>query len=79
MSNIAQIQAVVDRLNEESNGSIQRYGFEFDEARIESFLRHRSVDDTISDLTRLAEWQVGVNQQNHDGVTLTPVSEGLSR
>lgn len=73
MSNIAQIQAVVDRLNEESNGSIRRYGFEFDETRIETFLRHRSVDETISDLTRLAEWQQGVNQQNHDGVTLTPV------
>ncbi|CAI8054916.1 hypothetical protein GBAR_LOCUS29961 [Geodia barretti] len=73
MSSIARIQATVDRLNEESNGSIQRYGFEFDEARIESFLRHRSVDETIADLTRLAEWQIGVNQQNHDGVSLTPV------
>ena len=73
MSSIARIQATVDRLNEESNGSIQRYGYEFDEARIESFLRHRSVDETIADLTRLAEWQIGVNQQNHDGVTLTPV------
>ena len=73
MSRIAKIQAVVDRLNEESNGSIRRNGFEFDEAQIESFLLHRPVDETIADLTRLAEWHKGVNQQNHDGVTLTPV------
>ena len=73
MSSIADIQAVVDRLNEESNGSIQRYGFEFDEARVESFLHHRTVDETISALTRLAEWHQGVNGQNHDGVTLTPL------
>ena len=79
MSSIARIQATVDRLNEESNGSIQRYGFEFDEARIESFLRHRSVDETIADLTRLAEWQIGVNQQNHDGVIVDAGADGLPR
>ena len=73
MSSIAEIQAVVDRLNEESNGSIRRYGFEFDEAEIGAFLRHRSADETISDLTRLAEWHQGINGQNHDGVTLTPL------
>ena len=73
MSSITEIQAAVDRLNEESSGSIRRYGFEFDEARIGSFLRHRTVGETIADLTRLAEWQQGVNQQNHDGVTLTPL------
>ena len=73
MSSIAEIQATIDRLNEESNGSIRRYGFEFDEARIGSFLRHRTGDETLRDLTRLAEWHQGVNQQNHDGVTLTSV------
>ena len=73
MTNIAEIQAVVDRKNEETNGSISRYGFEFDEAQIESFLQHRSVNETISDLTRLADWHQGVNGQNHDGVTLTPL------
>ena len=73
MSSIAEIQATIDRLNEESNGSIRRYGFEFDEARIGSFLRHRTGDETLRDLTRLAEWHQGVNQQNHDGVTLTPL------
>ena len=73
MSNITQIQAVVDRLNEESNGSIRRYGYEFDEEQLGSFLLHRSVNETIADLTRLAEWHQGVNGQNHDGVTLTPL------
>ena len=73
MSSIAEIQAVVDRLNEESNGSIQRYGFEFDEEQLGCFLLHRSVDETITDLTRLAEWHQRVNGQNHDGVTFTPL------
>ena len=73
MSKIDEIQAVVDRLNEESNGSIRRYGFEFDEAWIESFLSDRSIDEATDDLERLAEWHVWVNRQNHDGVTLTPV------
>ncbi len=72
MSRNAPIRAAVDRLNEQSNGSIERYGFDFDDARIASFLQSRSVDETISYLTRLAEWHQKVNRQNHDGVTLTP-------
>lgn len=73
MTYIAKVQAAVRQINEQTNGSIERYGFEFNNAQIESFIRNHSVDETIARLRRLADWHEQANQQNHDGVTLTPV------
>ena len=73
MTNVARVQAAVKQINEETDGSVERYGFDFDRDQIESFLRNHAVDETVSQLRRLAEWQERVSAQNHDGVTLTPV------
>jgi len=73
MSDVAKVQAAIEQINEETKGSVQRYGFDFDNAQIGLFLQNHSADETISQLRQFAEWQQHVNRQNHDGVTLTPV------
>ena len=67
------IRLVVDEINQESEGSVLRYGFEFNGEDIDLLLESHTGNEAEIALRASAEWMVRTNSQNHDGVTLTPV------
>ena len=67
------IRLVVDEINQETEGSVLRYGFEFNGEDIDLLLESHTGNEAEIALRAIAEWMVRTNSQNHDGVTLTPV------
>ena len=72
-TDVERIRTVVEEINRETAGAIERCGFDFTTAQLEMFLAPRSIDEAIEQVRALATWMHAVNQWNHDGVTLTPV------